>query len=61
MSKAEVTLNDLIDQWHESDSVKDLYEILGTTQKEFADWVGDSRKFPDSIGVRLAELNDKTE
>lgn len=42
-------LNDLVDEWHESDSVQELYEYLGMTSEEYSDWVHDSNHIPDHI------------
>ncbi len=42
-------LNDLVDEWHESDSVQELYEYIGMTWEEYSDWVYDSNDIPDRI------------
>lgn len=32
-------IDDLIDEWHESDSESELYEYLGMTFEEYTHWV----------------------
>jgi len=45
-------IDDIVDEWHESDSESELFEYLGMTQQEYRLWVHDPDILPFIITAR---------
>lgn len=46
-------IDDFIDEWHESNSDKELYKYLGMTHQEYKMWIHDSEFLPFIITSRI--------
>lgn len=57
---AEKTLDDLIEEWHNSgpEETRPLHEFLGMTWEEYGLWVKNSRDIPERL-KHLQEENGK--
>ena len=45
-------IDDIVDEWHDSDTTEELYEYLGMTQQEYRLWIHDPDILPFIITAR---------